>query len=168
MIVSVNDHRATTDRDFVRWINANRGDRITVIVLRDGREVPVYLEPDVLFQETVVSQNAWLGVDLEDRVSDAAKVRKIHPNSPAQRAGMRSGDVILMVERVKIDSPEHLGQVIGKMRPGDEVEIQVERNRQTQVVDATLGRRESVSQSTGVVPGAQHAASPIAARLTGF
>ena len=153
IIVSVNDHRARTDRDFVRWINANRDDRITVIVLRDDREVTVYLEPDVIFQETVVSQSAWLGVDLEDRVTDAAVVRKVHPNSPAERAGVKSGDVILAVEQVEISSPEHLGQVIGKMRPGDEVEIRVERNRQKEVVDATLGRRESVSQRTEVVPG---------------
>ena len=152
IIVSVNDHRARTDRDFVRWINANRDDRITVIVLRDDREVTVYLEPDVIFQETVVSQSAWLGVDLEDRVTDSAVVRKVHPNSPAERAGVKSGDVILAVAQVEIDSPEHLGQVIGKMRPGDEVEIEVERNRQTKVVDATLGRRESVSQRTEVVP----------------
>jgi S1-C subfamily serine protease len=75
-------------------------------------------------------------------------VLKVHPNSPAQRAGLRGDDLILSVNGEEIHSPEHLGQVIGQMNPGTLVEVEVERNRQTQVYEATLGRRENVSQRT--------------------
>ncbi len=130
VIISINDHRLRSEDDFLHWIHAGRNDRITVIVLRDDREVTLYLEPDVIFEETVVAQGgAWLGVDLYDRFSRMAVVLKIHPNSPAERAGLRGDDVIVAVEGEEIRSPEHLGEVIGRMRPGDQVEIEVERNR---------------------------------------
>jgi hypothetical protein len=153
IIVSINDHRIASQRDFLHWLHAGRHDRITVIVLRDDREVTLFLEPDVIFQETVVAQGgAWLGVDLYDRFSRMAVVLKVHPNSPADRAGLRGDDVIIAVEGEEIRSPEHLGQVIGQMRPGDLVEIEVERNRRAQFVDATLASRETVSRRTEVIP----------------
>jgi C-terminal processing protease CtpA/Prc len=154
VIISVNDHDVTSQSDFFHWIHAAPDERIVVVVLRDDREVPLYLEPDILFQETTVSQGgAWLGVDLYDRFTRAAVVLKVHPGSPAQRAGLRGDDLIVSVNGQEITSPEHLGQVIGQMRPGDQVEIEVERNRRSQLVDATLASRQSVTQRTEVVPG---------------
>jgi S1-C subfamily serine protease len=150
IIVSINDHRITSQRDFMHWLHAGRNDRITVVVLRDDREETIFLDPDVIFvEETVASSGgAWLGVDLYDRFSRAAVVLKVHPNSPAERAGLRNDDLIVAVDGEEITSPEHLGQVIGAMQPGTDVEVEVERNRRVQVVDARLGRREDVSQRT--------------------
>lgn len=151
VIIKVNDHRITSQDDFVRWIHDSR-ERITVIVLRDEREVTLYLEPDVIFEEVRVAGGAWLGVDLVDRITDAAVVYRVHPGSPAERAGLRSDDLILTVDGERIQSPEHLGKVIGAMQPGSEVEIEVDRNDRTRVVDATLGRKETVTQRRSLLP----------------
>ena len=150
IIISVNDHRVTTHDEFVRWLFVDTDERITIIVLRDDREVTLYLEPEVIFEETTVAQGGWLGVDLYERHRQAAIVQRIHPDSPAERAGLRADDMILTVDGEPIDSPQHLGQVIGGMAPGSQVEIEVDRNRQTRVVDATLGRKEEVTRRTEI------------------
>lgn len=145
IIVSVHDHRVTSQRDFIRYIDLDADERIPVVVLRDDREVTVYLDPTVIREEIVVSGHGWLGVDLEDRERRAAVIYSVHPGSPAERAGLRSGDLILAVEGTEIRSPEHLGEVIGGMRPGTEVEIEVDRNRRSMFVDATLGEKQQVA-----------------------
>jgi C-terminal processing protease CtpA/Prc len=152
IVVSINDHRVRSQRDFLHWIHAGSHDRITVIVLRDDREVTLYLDPAVIFEETTVHSGAWLGVDLNDRFATAAVVLKVHPNSPAQRAGLKGEDVILSVDGQRIQSADHLGEVIGRMEPEQKVEIRLERNQQAEVVDATLGRRENVTRRTSVLP----------------
>jgi hypothetical protein len=150
IIVRVNDNRVRSQADFIRFIHAAPRERITVIVLRDEEEVTLYLEPELIQEFVVTSGGAWLGVDLYDRFSRAAVVLKVHPNSPAERAGLRSDDLIISVEGTGIRSPEHLGEVIRSMDPGTDVEILVERNRREQVVDATLGRKENVVQRTPI------------------
>jgi C-terminal processing protease CtpA/Prc len=145
IIVSIHDHRITSQRDFIRYIDLDADERIPVVVLRDDREVTVYLDPTVIREEVVVSGHGWLGVDLEDREVRAAVVHRVHPGSPAERAGLRSGDLILAVEGIDIRSPQHLGEVIGGMRPGSEVEIEVDRGRRSMFVDATLGEKQEVA-----------------------
>jgi C-terminal processing protease CtpA/Prc len=145
VIVSVNDNRVTSQRDFIRYIDLNATNRIPVVVLRDDRQVTVYLDPTVIREEVVVSGHGWLGVDLEDRERRAAVVYRVHPESPAAEAGLRSGDVILAVDGTDIRSPQHLGEVVGDMRPGSDVEIEVERNRRSIFLDATLGEKQEVA-----------------------
>jgi C-terminal processing protease CtpA/Prc len=145
VIVSVNDNRVTSQRDFVRYIDLNATNRIPVVVLRDDRQVTIYLDPTVIREEVVVSGHGWLGVDLEDRERRAAVVYRVHPESPAAEAGLRSGDVILAVDGTDIRSPQHLGEVVGDMRPGSDVEIEVERNRRSIFLDATLGEKQEVA-----------------------
>lgn len=152
ILVSVNDHRLRSQKDFLHWIHAGSHSRITIIVLRDDREVTLYLDPEVIFESVTVSSGAWLGVDLNDRFATAAVVLKVHPNSPAARAGLKGEDVILSVDGQRVQSADHLGEVIGRQQPGQEVEIRIERNQQAEVVAATLGRRENVSRSTTTAP----------------
>jgi len=149
-IVSVNDHTVRSQRDFIHFIQVAPRQRIAVVVLRDDREVTLYLQPDVIQEFVVTSGGAWLGVDLYDRFSRAAVILKVYPGSPAERAGLRADDLIVAVDREEIRSPEHLGQVIGGLQPGTSVEIEVERNRQSQFLDATLGQRENVTQRTEI------------------
>jgi serine protease Do len=153
VIVSVNNHTVTTEQDFVRFLYADTSDRVAIVVLRDDEEVTLYIEPAWLVEETVTTNvGGWLGVDLDDRYRRDVVVRMVHRNSPAERAGLRAGDAILSVDDREIDSPTHLGQVIGGMRPGSTVELEVERNGRVRFVEATLGERAEVSRRTEVRP----------------
>ncbi len=154
IVVSIDGRRVRSQDDFFHWFHGDTRQRVPVVVLRDDREVTLYVEPEVTYDEpcAVARGGAWLGVDLVDRFRNQAMVLKVHPNSPAQRAGIRADDVIVAVEGEEITSPDHLGQVIGRLRPGDEVEIEVDRDRRARVLDAVLGQRNGVVQPADAGP----------------
>jgi len=72
---------------------------------------------------------------------DGALVRRVVPGGPADRAGVRVGDVIKAVAGRTVTSPSDVGSGISDRRPGDEVELRVERDGRTVALDVELGTR---------------------------
>jgi S1-C subfamily serine protease len=63
----------------------------------------------------------------------------IFPNSPAARAGLREGDVILSVDNQVVDSTHDLSALVIPYNPGDRVTLNVLRGGSTISVVLTLG-----------------------------
>lgn len=63
-------------------------------------------------------------------------------NSPAEKAGLQSGDVILEVNGRRIDLENSLAHEIVKYRPGDQAELKISRDGQEQIVKIILGEFE--------------------------
>jgi serine protease Do len=59
-------------------------------------------------------------------------VAEVSPGSPAERAGLRKGDIILKVDDVPIRSATQMRNVIGLTPVGQEVRLTVERDRATE------------------------------------
>jgi serine protease Do len=55
-------------------------------------------------------------------------VRQIYPGGPAERAGLRPGDVIIAVDGKEIDDVPGLRYRLGTMKPGTEAHLSVVRN----------------------------------------
>jgi putative serine protease PepD len=70
-----------------------------------------------------------------------AEVQSVVPNGPAERAGLKSGDVITRVDNVPVREPSDVSGAIADNRPGDEVQIQVQRDGSIVNLTATLGTR---------------------------
>lgn len=70
--------------------------------------------------------------------SQGALIVKVVPYSPAFRAGLRPGDIILRVNDVHIRSAEELSATIRRHRIGDVVEIEFLRDRSKRVVRVEL------------------------------
>jgi serine protease Do len=68
-------------------------------------------------------------------------VAQIEPNSPATRAGLRRGDVILKVNGEPIQSYDEFRNAVAAMRPGTTIELLVWRNGKTSERALTLGER---------------------------
>ncbi len=68
-----------------------------------------------------------------------ALVSTVEPGSPAEKAGIKSGDVIVAVDGKPIDQSVDLPRVIGETRPGTTVALQVWRKGATQTLSVTVG-----------------------------
>ena len=85
-------------------------------------------------------RRSYLGVRLGDRVSYAdarraglerrygATVRTLIPGTPASRAGLRAGDVVLRFGAVDVEDPDHLIHLVSLTPLGDRVRLEVLRN----------------------------------------
>lgn len=95
---------------------------------------------------------SWLGVTVIDitrrfaekknlSVNEGAYVSGVADDSPAERAGLREGDVIVEFDGQKIRDTEDLQQAVRKVEPGREVFIGVVRDGEKQSLKAVLERR---------------------------
>ncbi len=83
---------------------------------------------------------AWLGV----RVRDGARgvvITAVLPNSPADEAGLRRGDVIVSVDETPIESAEQLADVISGYAPHDVVTVVVRWRGEERSYEVELGER---------------------------
>jgi serine protease Do len=61
-----------------------------------------------------------------------ARIKEVSPSSPAERAGLRRGDVILKVNDIPIRSAAQMRNLIGLTPVGQQVRLTIERNRTTE------------------------------------
>jgi serine protease Do len=104
-----------------------------------GRIVRAYLGVRYLAldQQTATANNL--------SVSDGAWVQAsgdtapgVVPGSPADKAGIKEGDVITKIGNDKVDSTHSLQSLIGKHNVGDKISLTILRDGKTQTVDVTL------------------------------
>ena len=70
-----------------------------------------------------------------------AFVGEVVDGSAAQQAGIQAGDVITQIDDKKVRSAADVGEIIGKLAPGDRVKITVQRDGKDKTLTATLGSR---------------------------
>ena len=98
-----------------------------------------------------------LGVGLEDTEGDVrgTKVRSVEEGSPAEKAGIKDGDVIVRFDGEAVRSASQLARLVGETPAGRSVAIEVTRGGATQKLTATLAegsRRVRVFSGDGL-PG---------------
>jgi putative serine protease PepD len=84
----------------------------------------------------------YLGVSTAERASGpGATVRTVVPGGPADKAGLRAGDVILRVGGQAIEDPGDVAEAIFDRRAGDRVAVTIERDGEQRTVQVTLARQ---------------------------
>ena len=71
--------------------------------------------------------------------TQGALVSVVEPGSPADKAGLRSGDVVLGVNGKEIDQLSDLTTAIAGIKPGTSARLQVWRNGSRQDINVTVG-----------------------------
>ncbi|HWQ37578.1 MAG TPA: DegQ family serine endoprotease [Burkholderiales bacterium] len=74
-----------------------------------------------------------------------ALVSRVEPGSPAARAGLREGDVILGINGKEISHLSELPARIAATRPGTTIELQIWRDRARRDVTVTVGKLEEAA-----------------------
>ena len=126
-----------------------------------GFAVPSSTAKEVLAQlrETGEVKRGLLGVRIQDVDDNTAKalglelamgalVASVSPDSPAEDAGIRQGDVITKVDGAPVEDSRALTRLIGSMPPGNKVKITVMRGGKEKTFRVTLAKRtpESLAQ----------------------
>ncbi|RMF71440.1 MAG: PDZ domain-containing protein [Acidobacteria bacterium] len=96
----------------------------------------------------------WLGVEL---LSPSAGVRRalggpadagvlvneVAEDSPAAKAGLEAGDLIVAIDGAPVDTVRALRRILGKHEPGDTVTVEIVRRGDRRSVQVTLGESKS-------------------------
>jgi hypothetical protein len=81
-------------------------------------------------------ERAWLGVVLADAMDGGVRIAGVLPGGPAERAGLRAGDLILMLDGLEVADRAVVNRVLGRIEPGAVVEVRV--SREGRVVERPL------------------------------
>jgi serine protease Do len=78
-------------------------------------------------------------------------ISTVSPGGPADRAGLKNGDVILQFDGEPVNSSRKLFRLIGEAAPEQSVRLTISRNNSEQQVSVTLGQREAAARVFGGV-----------------
>lgn len=103
----------------------------------------------------------WLGVQIQPVTQDIADslqlpndsgalVAEPQTGSPADSAGIKSGDTILAVDGKAVKGPRELARTISEMEPGTKVSLTYWRDGAKHNVDITLGKLPDTQQQASV------------------
>jgi len=85
-------------------------------------------------------QTGFLGVMLDDN-ADVPTITGFAESSPAEKAGLKSGDVIVKVQDKPVKTRDELMEIMNKTKPGEKLAVTVKRDDKEQTVNVTLGTR---------------------------
>lgn len=93
----------------------------------------------------VERKQGFLGVGLTDRTDggQGAVIANVEAGSPASKAGIEEGDVVLAINDVPITGRTGMIAVVRDAQPGDKITIKVERDGKTVTLTATLVERDT-------------------------
>jgi serine protease Do len=131
-----------------------------------GFAIPVDALKDVLPQLLTTGRVARgrIGVGIQSVDAPLAKalgmdrprgalVGEVKPGSPAERAGLRPGDVITKVDQTDVVRSEELPRVVARHAPGSKIRLEVLRDRATRTVEVTLDEvQEETAEQRGRAP----------------
>lgn len=86
-------------------------------------------------------------------VSSGAVIARVVPDSPAEVAGLREGDVVVAIDGAVVDDATALRNAIGLLRPGRRITLGVVRDGERRDIDAVIkARRAQVIDGAALHP----------------
>jgi len=151
VVVSINGHPVQGQADFDNFAYSDDvNGRAKVVVMRNGREAVLYLEPSALYLDAAPANDLdYFGVAIDDRYPDRIIVRRVLPNSPAFSAGLREGDVITSWHGQPIRSAAEFQRTVREAQPGA-VDFEYSRDSKVARGEAKFGPREAPRANVNV------------------
>ncbi|CAN5878731.1 DegQ family serine endoprotease [soil metagenome] len=127
-----------------------------------GFAIPANMAKSVMDQllKTGKVSRGMIGVTIQPVTSDVASslglsevrgalVSAVQPGSPAERAGIRRGDVIVSLNGAPVSDSNSLRNQVARMQPGSEVTLMISRDNREQELRVTLGELPADRRAAG-------------------
>ncbi|MFH2055559.1 MAG: PDZ domain-containing protein [bacterium] len=145
-----------TDRLSDLVADSKVGDKVDLLVLRDGKEKDIAVEiaeqqwphytinnSDKFLTAFDGAFNGGIGVSIQALTGDlgeyfgvadgaGALITEVHEDTPAAKAGLKAGDVIVAVDGHKVETPSDVRELLAEHEEGEQAELTVVRERQEQ------------------------------------
>ncbi len=125
-----------------------------------GFAIPINIAKNIVQQiiQTGKVERGYLGAYIQDVDEKLAKyyqldeiegviLTQIEKGSPAEKAGLQAGDVVLSVNNNKVQNANHLIALVSNISPGQVVEFEIQRGSKKMIVKVTIGKREEALAS---------------------
>ncbi|MBE9540398.1 MAG: Do family serine endopeptidase [Proteobacteria bacterium] len=128
------------------------------IFTRSGGSIGLSFAIPVSVVRNVVAQlqdggrvtRGWLGVTIQGIDKNLAEsfgldrprgalISELAPDGPAEKSGLRTGDVIIEFDGNDVEDSAHLPHIVGLIEPGTSVPVRVVRNRQEKTIYVEVG-----------------------------
>jgi serine protease Do len=123
-------------------IPVNLARDVMTSLVKDGHVTRGYL--GVMIQDV----NPALAKEFKLKESQGALVSDVTPKSPAEKAGFKSGDLILEFNGKKVSDSRHLKLEVARTQPGESVPVKILRDGDDKTLDVTVKE----------LPGSEHLA----------
>lgn len=97
------------------------------------------------------------------QAQEGALVSSVSPDSPAARAGLQTGDVVVSVNGETVEEPRDLSRRVADIDPGERVQLEVLREGERQTIQAQVGELPREQQTAEAAP--QDQGSPLGLAL---
>src|ERR1043166_2107409 len=124
------------------------GETLKLSIERGGEEKEIAAVVGSVSRPMKIGEKrALLGIQLGEATESGAAITRVTPGSAAEKAGLKSGDVIQKVDGAPITSASRLSDTISEKKPGDVMVLTLPRGE----VKVTLG--EDASSNAGFFRG---------------
>jgi serine protease Do len=154
VVIEVDGVKITNSQDLVREVLKKKvGQKVNFVILREGKRLETSVTtaqmPEKIGERGPVKPaREWFGLRVSDVTPDIAKqlglaktegvvIAGVEPNSVAQGAGLKAGDIILEVNRQKILSEKDYLNAMEKAKPDQGVLFLIDREGSTFFVTLT-------------------------------
>lgn len=114
--------------------------------------LPIFLNAAQVKQKGFRFDTPWLGVMLEEvsteslkkmDLSNGVKITNVFENSPADKAGLEKGDIVITFDGEKVSNPKELSSQVKMKKENDKVDLEYYRNGKTNSSTVTIEKRKS-------------------------
>lgn len=115
--------------------------------------IPIDMVSEVIAQIKADGRvvRGWLGVYIQEVTRDLAEsfgldrpkgaiIAEITEDGPADEAGLEAGDIVLEFNGKEVESSSALPPMVGQVKPGETVEVEILRGGERKTIEVTLGQ----------------------------
>jgi len=144
--VKVNGKDAKDDADVSVHVNTIKS--ANVYRYNSGNVTNWKMDNEVIIED---EKRAMLGV-VTEADEKGAEIQSITKESGADKAGLKKGDIITMIDGKKIDESDDVSKAVRAHKPGDKIGVTYLRDGKEQKVTAELSKWKGINMNTISIP----------------